>query len=125
MPMVFHIGYQTGSPFTPMVPQAAVMPIANGALNGVGPRTVGRQKEQPHPRVGGQALLSSLGRMDLIVIHDDIDLGLPLGWIAGLQERQQVAEHRVGCARSQAVATGTLLYCLGPRTTNALRLTTG
>ena len=65
MPMVFHIGYQIGSPFAPMVPRAAVMPIAKGALNGVGARTVGRQKEQPHPRVGDQALLDSLGRMDL------------------------------------------------------------
>jgi hypothetical protein len=69
--MVFHISYQIGSSFAPMVTGAAVMHIAERALNRIGPRAVGRQKQQPHARVGGQPLCDSLGLMDLIVIHND------------------------------------------------------
>ena len=98
-----------------MVARAAVMHIAERALKRVRTRTVGRHKEQLHPRVAGQPLLHGFRLMDLIVIHDHIEPGVPLGGIAGLQDREQVSEQRVGFARSQAVEqrTGGQIECPG------------
>ena len=55
--MVFHIGPQIRSACAPMVPRAAVMHIAKGALHGVGPRTVGRHNQPAPARGGGQPLI--------------------------------------------------------------------
>ena len=63
--MVFHIGYEIGEAIPLMIAGAAVMHIAKGALDRVGLGTVGRHKEQRHPRVSGQPLLHGLGLMDL------------------------------------------------------------
>jgi hypothetical protein len=43
--------------------------------------------------------LDSLGFLDLVVIHDDIEPRIPLGRIAHIEAGEQVAEQRVGFAR--------------------------
>ena len=85
-----------------MVARAGIMPIATGALDGVGARTIGRQQEPRHPRVTGQPVLNGLGLMDFRVLSDHIEPRLVGGPLAAFEDLEQVAEQRVGLPWSEA-----------------------
>jgi hypothetical protein len=86
-----------------MVTRAAVMHIAERALNRVGAGAVGRQQEQRHPRVSGQPLLHGLRLVDIVVIDDPREPGIPLAWIALIEDSEQLPEQHMGVAWPQAV----------------------
>ena len=94
--MRFDISHQISEALTRMIAGAQVMPIAKGARDGVGARTIGRQPEQGQPRVGSQPRLNGLGVMDGRVINHHREPALPLSRIAGLKTGEQIAEQGVG-----------------------------
>jgi hypothetical protein len=102
--MCFHISDQVRYALAPVIAGTAVMPIAKGALDRVGTRTVGGQQEQGHPRVVEQPLLNRLCFMDLIVIYDDLEPRILLGGILLLDDLEQVPKQGVGFPRPAAVA---------------------
>jgi hypothetical protein len=67
--MRFDIRHQIPQAFPHVIAGAQVMHIAKGPLDGVGARTIGRQKEQLKARVICEPLFDGYRLMDLVVIR--------------------------------------------------------
>jgi hypothetical protein len=105
--MRFNLHHQIPQAFTRMIAGAHVMHIAKGALDGVGPRIVGRQKQQGEAWALSQPGVDGLCLMALIVIHHDVNPLALRGRIGVVEGRQERPEQRSGFARPTAVAQGT------------------
>jgi hypothetical protein len=94
--MRFDIRHQISEALTRMMAGAQVMPIAQGARDGVGARTIGRHPEPGHPWVGSQPWLHGLGVMDGIVINHHLEPAIPLRRRASIKTGEQLTEQGGG-----------------------------
>jgi hypothetical protein len=96
--MRFDICDETSQALTRMIAGARIIDIAKGALDRVGPGTIGRRGEHGNTGVLGQPLGDGLRLMKRVVI-DDIEPLVWWSWIGGRQGLSQVPKQPMGFVR--------------------------